>query len=74
MTTEEQNLNVEQKEPVAVGASVGAGCCGCQPDERTRRHHSRLKRRTLRARGASLAMPRPPRPDGAPRRRASPTR
>jgi len=26
MTTEEQNLNVEEKELVAVGASVGAGC------------------------------------------------
>lgn len=32
MTTEEQNLNVEQKEPVTVGASAGAGCCGCKPD------------------------------------------
>lgn len=32
MTTEEQNLNVEQKELMAVGASVGAGCCGCKPD------------------------------------------
>ena len=33
MTTENQNLNVEQKELVAGGASVGAGCCGCMPDE-----------------------------------------
>jgi hypothetical protein len=32
MTTEEQNLNVEEKELVAVGPSVGAGCCGCTPD------------------------------------------
>jgi hypothetical protein len=32
MTTEEQNLNVEEKELVAVGASVGVGCCGCKPD------------------------------------------
>ena len=32
MTTEEQKLNVEQKELVAVGASVGAGSCGCKPD------------------------------------------
>lgn len=32
MTTEEQNLNVEEKELVAVSASVGAGCCGCTPD------------------------------------------
>ena len=32
MTTEEQNLNVEQKEPVAVDASVRAGWCGCKPD------------------------------------------
>jgi hypothetical protein len=32
MTTEEPNLNVEQKEPAAVDASVGAGCCGYRPD------------------------------------------
>lgn len=29
MTTEQQNLSVEQKELVAVGASVGAGCQPC---------------------------------------------